>query len=293
MTVRSMTGFGSAAVESGRLRASVTARSVNHRYLDLSVHLSRRLAELEPDVRRLVQARVQRGKVEVSVQARFQQDDAAAVSVAAPLVAGVVRALREVQAAHGLAGEVTLADVARFPGTFEVPEDETGLGDSRADLLDAIDTALAGLDAMRVAEGDGLRTVMAQALDAVGAAAVRIDALSESEKGARREALLSKVAELRQELGLEEGRLYQEVVRVVERADVAEEVQRLKSHVAQARDLLAADGPCGKRLDFLAQELNREINTIGSKANDSLISREVVTLKAELERFREQAQNVE
>ena len=293
MTVRSMTGFGSAAVESGRLRASVTARSVNHRYLDLSVHLSRRLAELEPDVRRLVAARVQRGKVEVSVQARFQQDDTAAVSVSAPLVAGVVRALREVQAAHGLAGEVTIADVMRFPGTFDVPEDETELGDARGALLDAIDGALSGLDVMRGAEGDGLRAVIAAALDAIGAAAVRIDALSESEKGVRRESLVAKVAELRQELGLEEQRLYQEVVRVVERADVAEEVQRLKSHVAQARDLLAADGPCGKRLDFLAQELAREANTIGSKSASAALVREVVGLKAEVERLREQVQNVE
>lgn len=293
MTVRSMTGFGTAAVEGGRLRASVTARSVNHRYLDLSVHLSRRLAELEPDVRRLVQARVQRGKVEVSVQARFQQDDAAAVTVSAPLVAGVVRALREVQATHGLAGEVTLADVARFPGTFEVPDDETGLGDARQPLLDAIDTALAGLDGMRTAEGDCLRAVIAAALDAVDAAAVRIGALSESEKAARRESLVAKVAELRQELGLEEQRLYQEVVRVVERADVAEEVQRLKSHVAQARDLLAADGPCGKRLDFLAQELAREANTIGSKSASAPLVREVVGLKADVERLREQVQNVE
>jgi uncharacterized protein (TIGR00255 family) len=288
-----MTGFGAAAVESGRLRASVTARSVNHRYLDLSVHLSRRLAELEPDVRRLVQARVQRGKVEVSVQARFQADETAAVSVSAPLVAGVVRALREVQAAHGLAGEVTVADVVRFPGTFEVPEDETGLGDAKGPLLDAIDTALAGLDGMRVAEGDGLRTVMAQALDAVDAAAVRIGALSESEKAARRETLVAKVAELRQDLGLEDARLYQEVVRVVERADVAEEVQRLKSHVVQARELLAADGPCGKRLDFLAQELAREANTIGSKSASAPLVREVVALKAEVERLREQVQNVE
>ncbi|MET0556751.1 MAG: YicC/YloC family endoribonuclease, partial [Vicinamibacteria bacterium] len=247
----------------------------------------------EPDVRRLVQARVQRGKVEVSVQARFQQDDTAAVSVSAPLVAGVVRALREVQGTHGLAGEVTLADVMRFPGTLEVPEDETALGDAKGPLLEAIDTALAGLDGMRVAEGDGLKTVMAQALDAVDAAAVRIDALSESEKAARREALLAKVAELRQELGLEEQRLYQEVVRVVERADVAEEVQRLKSHVAQARGLLAADGPCGKRLDFLAQELAREANTIGSKSASAALVREVVGLKAEVERLREQVQNVE
>jgi uncharacterized protein (TIGR00255 family) len=288
-----MTGFGSARVASERLRASVTARSVNHRFLDLSVHLSRRLAELEPDVRRLVQARVQRGKVEVSVQARLERDDAVAVQAQQPLIAGFVRALREAQAEHGLAGEVRLSDVARFPGAFEVEGEAAELGEARADLLAAIDSALEGLDAMRSSEGSGLLDVIASALDAVEAAAGRIEALSESEKQARRAALLTKLAEIRAELGLEETKLYQEVVRLVERADVAEEIQRLRSHVVQARGLLAESGPCGKRLDFLAQELAREANTIGSKSASAALAREVVGLKSEVERLREQVQNVE
>lgn len=293
MTVRSMTGFGSAQVESERLRASVTARSVNHRYLDLSVHLSRRLADLEPDVRRLVQARVQRGKVEISVQARLQQEDTVAVAASRPLISGLVRALREVQAEHGLAGDVRIGDVARFPGAFEVDGDAADLGEARADLLAAIEKALEGLDGMRAAEGQGLVAVIEAALDAVAAAASRIASLSDSEKQARRDTLLAKLAELRQELREDDPKLYQEVVRLVERADVAEEVQRLHSHVAQARGLLRESGPCGKRLDFLAQELAREANTIGSKSASAALAREVVGLKAEVERLREQVQNVE
>jgi uncharacterized protein (TIGR00255 family) len=288
-----MTGFGSAQVESERLRASVTARSVNHRFLDLSVHLSRRLAELEPDVRRLVQARVQRGKVEISVQARLQQDDAAAVQPQLPLIEGFVRALRDAKQAMGLAGEVSVSDVARFPGAFETDGETAELGESRVALLMAIEQAIEGLDDMRASEGKGLEAVITSALSAVDDAASRIAALSESEKGVRREALHAKLAELRQELGLEDSKLYQEVVRLVERADVAEEVQRLRSHVSQARGLLQDRGPCGKRLDFLAQELAREANTIGSKSASSSLAREVVALKAEVERLREQVQNVE
>jgi uncharacterized protein (TIGR00255 family) len=174
-----------------------------------------------------------------------------------------------------------------------VDGDGPELGDARADLLAAIEQALGGLDAMRDSEGRGLCGVIASALDAVEAAAGRIAALSESEKQARQAATLARLAELRAELGLEESRLYQEVVRQVERADVAEEIQRLRSHVTQARGLLGESGPCGKRLDFLAQELAREANTIGSKSASAALAREVVGLKAEVERLREQVQNVE
>jgi uncharacterized protein (TIGR00255 family) len=288
-----MTGFGSAQVERERLRATVVARSVNHRFLDLSVHLSRRLAELEPEVRRLVQARVHRGKVEVSVQARLQADDAVTVQAQHPVIAGLVRELRQAQAEHGLGGEVLVSDVARFPGAFEVDGEGGDLGDARADVLAAIERALASMDGMRAAEGGGLCGVIASALEAIDAAAARIEALSESEKQARQAATLARLAELTRELGLEETRLYQEVVRLVERADVAEEIHRLRSHVAQARELIAQSGPCGKRLDFLAQELAREANTIGSKSASAALAREAVALKAEVERLREQVQNVE
>jgi uncharacterized protein (TIGR00255 family) len=292
--MRSMTGYGAAVVESEAMRASVTARSLNHRYLDLTVHTPRRLQALEPDVKRLVQARVQRGRVEVSIQASLHAAEAEVVLAPPAVIGALVQALRRIQDEHGLPGELRAADVARFPGVLELAELGAGLDEGhRRELLAAVEQALGDLEQMRRAEGETLEAVLLTALAAVDAAAGRIEALSGTERVARREALLEKARAVRDELGLEDGRLYQEVVRLVDRQDVAEEVQRLRSHVAQARVAVLGDGPCGKRLDFLAQELAREANTLGSKAADAAVVREVVNLKAEIEKLREQVQNVE
>jgi uncharacterized protein (TIGR00255 family) len=289
-----MTGYGAAEVENEGLRASVTARSLNHRYLDLTVHTPRRLQALEPDVKRLVQARVQRGRVEVSIQASLR-DGEAEIVVAPPAVIGaLVEALRRIQQDHGLDGGVRATDVARFPGIIELNALGEDVDEARRDeLLRAVEQALGQLEQMRRAEGEGLQQVLLRSLDTLEAAATRIEELSVSERAARRDSLLEKARGLREELGLEDARLYQEVVRLVDRQDVAEEVQRLRSHVAQARVAVAGEGPAGKRLDFLAQEMGRETNTIGSKVASAALVQEVVALKSELERLREQVQNVE
>ena len=292
--IRSMTGFGAAVAEAESLQAAVSVRTLNHRFLDLTLHVSRRLQPLEGEIKGLVLSRVRRGRVEVSVRAAFRDEAGDVVSASRPLVAGLVRALRGIQAEHGLAGEVAISDVARFPGTLEVIE--TGLGvrdEQRREVLGLLAKALDGLDAMRRAEGEMLARELGAGLAAVDAAAQRIEALSEAGRAARREVVLERARALSGELGLDDSRLYQEVVRLVERSDVSEELQRLRSHVAQARGLLPGDGPSGKRLDFLAQELMREANTIGSKAASAPITQEVVVLKNEIEKFREQVQNVE
>lgn len=289
-----MTGYGSAssAIEAGR--ASVAVRALNHRFLDLAVHLPRRFQGLEPEVRRLVQSRVQRGRVELSLQAAPGGQEGTAVVAAAPVVAGLVGALRQIQAQYELAGKVRLSDVVRFPGALEIVEAETGPDDGcRRDLLGLVESALEGLDQMRRAEGEGIERDLLQALAAIEGATGRLESASWTEREARRQSLLEKACTLRDELGLEDARLYQEVVRLVDRQDVAEELQRLRSHVAQARDVLRDGGACGKRLDFLAQEMAREANTVGSKAASGAMAREVVDLKGEIERLREQVQNVE
>jgi uncharacterized protein (TIGR00255 family) len=292
--MRSMTGYGAAAVESAEFRASVTARSLNHRYLDLTVHMPRKLQALEPDVKRLVQARVQRGRVEVSIQGSLRQGDAEVVLAPPAVVGALVQALRRIQDEHGLPGELGAADVARFPGVLELTELGAGLDqDRRQELLGAVEKALGELEQMRRTEGETLKGVLLGSLDTLEAAAARIEALSVTERVARRDALVEKARALRDELGLEDARLYQEIVRLVDRQDVAEEVQRLRSHVAQARAAVSADSPSGKRLDFLAQEIGREANTIGSKVASAALVQEVVGLKSELERLREQVQNVE
>ena len=292
--MRSMTGYGAASLENDALRASVTARSLNHRYLDLTVHTPRKLQALEPDVKRLVQARVQRGRVEVSIQASLHAAEAEVVLAPPAVIRSLVQALRQIQDEHGLPGELRAADVARFPGVLELAELGAGLDDEhRQALLRAVEQALGDLEQMRKAEGETLKGVLLAGLDALDAAAGRIEVLSLAERAARREALLEKVRSVRDEVGLEDGRLYQEVLRLVDRQDVAEEVQRLRSHVALARAAVGGEAACGKRLDFLAQEMGREANTIGSKVASAALVQEVVTLKSELERLREQVQNLE
>ena len=289
-----MTGYGAAAAESDALKAAVTARSVNHRYLDVNVHLARRLQALEGDIKKVVQDRISRGRVDLAVQATFTTDEDDVVVAARPVVAGLVRALRRIQAEHALGGEVAVADVARFPGAIEVVEAAGGIDDERRrDLLALVGRALDGLQGMRDAEGGQLQADLGGALDAIEAAAGRIASLTEEGKAVRRDALAEKVRAAGQELALDEARLYQEIVRLVDRHDVTEEVQRLRSHVAQCRRALEAPGPSGKRLDFLAQEMAREANTIGSKAVSAEVVQDVVSLKSEIERFREQVQNVE
>jgi uncharacterized protein (TIGR00255 family) len=292
--IRSMTGYGAAVLETDALRASVAVRTLNHRYLDIAVHVPRRLLPLEADIKRRVQAHVERGRCEVSLQAAPGPGEAVVVAAPQPLVSALVRALRQIQQEHRLAGEVSVSDVARFPGMVELVEQPGALDEGRrGEILALVERALEGLTAMRRAEGANLEAELRARLAAIEAAGDRVSAGVAAARAARRELLLARVHELVAELGLDEGRLYQEVSRLVERSDVEEELQRLRSHVSQARALLDAEGPSGKRLDFLAQEMAREANTMGSKLASAELVQEVVALKGDVERLREQVQNVE
>jgi uncharacterized protein (TIGR00255 family) len=292
--IRSMTGFGSAAAESPTLRAAVTVRSLNHRYLDLTVHLSRRLVPLEPEIKELVQSQMFRGRVELSLEATFPDAWAEEVVASRPLVSQLVHTLRQMQAEYGLEGGVQVSDILRFPGALQTAEAPPVLDpERRGRLLTLVGQALQGLAAMREAEGRRLESELLRSLAAIAAGADRVEALSAAAREGRREVLLEKLRGLSVELGLDDARLYPEVVRAVERHDVSEEVQRLRSHAAMARELIEGRPPSGKRLDFLAQEMMREANTIGSKIADAALVREVVGLKSEVEKLREQVQNVE
>jgi len=293
--IRSMTGYGSAAAESPALRATVTVRSLNHRFLELIVHLSRRLLPLEREIKDLVQSCLSRGRVEVSVQASFPAAETGDVVVASrPLVASFVRTLRDMQNEFGLDGNVAVSDLVRFPGALErVEMPLSGEREPHREVVRLVAQALEGLAEMRRAEGGRVEADLLKSLAAIERGAERLQGLSEASREARRQGLEERLRVICGELGLDDARLYQEVVRAVERHDVSEELQRLRSHVAMARELLRSEEPVGKRLDFLAQELAREANTLGSKVADAAAVREIVNLKAEVERLREQVQNVE
>jgi uncharacterized protein (TIGR00255 family) len=289
-----MTGYGAVPIATAAARGAVSVRAVNHRFLDVSVHLPRRLAALEPEIKQAVQRQVARGRVEVSVQAAPAGEGEAPEVAVGRHVPALVAALRAVQREHGLAGEVAVSDVARFPGALEVADDAAAASEAcRADVLDALDRALEGVAAMRGAEGRALASELRAAFDRIEQGASRVEAQSAEGKAARRLALVEKIRALAADVGLDDARVYQEAARAAERHDVAEEVQRLRSHLAQARAALDAGEPCGKRLDFLAQEMAREVNTVGSKAATAGVVHEVVALKEDVERVREQVQNVE
>ena len=287
-----MTGFGSAAIDNESVRAAVSVRSLNHRYLEVVLQAPRGLAPVEPEIRSRVERRLRRGRVEVAVSATLRGSEAPAVVVDRALVAGVVRALVEIQESHGLSGDVSVSDVARFPGAVVLAEPDLA-GASREPVLALLDRALDGLDAMRRQEGERLAAELRRLLERVLELTRGIEALTEQGKAGRREELARRIRELPAELALDETRLLAEVARLVERNDVVEELARLRSHEQQARGLLDEGGATGRRLDFLAQEMAREANTIGSKAASAGVVHAVVELKAEIERFREQVQNVE
>ncbi len=288
-----MTGYGHAALETDSLRAAVSVRSLNHRYLEVGLSLSRRVQVLEPEIKGLVQSRLSRGKVDVSLKATFPDGDATVVP-RQRVIAGAVAALRALRDEYSLSGNVGVAELARFPGAFEVVEEQEALDDgSRSALLGLVESALGDLETMRTTEGGRLATELRRLVDAIESAVGEIARLQDEGKAARRDALAQKARELVAELGLEDARLYAEAVRAADRLDVAEELQRLRSHAALARELLGSKEPQGKRLDFLAQELVREANTIGSKAATASVVQEVVALKSAIERLREQVQNVE
>jgi uncharacterized protein (TIGR00255 family) len=290
--IRSMTGFGAGRGSAAGEELDVEIRSVNHKYCEVKVRLPRELAALEADAVKAVRERLARGGVDVSVR-RAGAAGAVAPRVDAPLAEAYARAFAEVKARLGLGGEVTLADVVGAEGVVRLEERALDADSARAALRAALAAALDALVAMRAREGEALGRDLAARLDAVEALVARAAALVPQAVEHHRARLAERVEELTRGIALDPARLAQEVALFADRTDVTEEVTRLRSHLAQARALLGGAEPAGRKLDFLVQEMHREVNTIGSKSQSAEIAAIVVSAKAEIERLREQVQNVE
>lgn len=295
--IRSMTGYGQAAFEVEGSAFEVELRSVNHRHLDVKARLPRGLAAFEADLRAQVAERLVRGKVDVTVRATSGAALAATVELDLAVAERYLAAARALREQHGVGGELDLPALLALPGVARVVERELGEEAARSALRAALTAALDSLVAMREAEGAALDRELRGRLDRLEALTREIEARTGEVQAAVRERLRRRAEQLRDETGLlDEARLHQELVWAADRLDVVEECVRLHSHVAQFRTLLDAAGaqqPAGRRLDFLLQEMGREANTIGSKSADAPIAHQVVDLKTELERIREQVQNVE
>jgi uncharacterized protein (TIGR00255 family) len=287
-----MTGFGAAegAVAGGRLRVEI--RTVNHRYFNLSAKLPAELAPHEAEIRERLRREFDRGHV--AVHGRWTEYPSRAGGFAvdlegARLVAG---RLSELQGSLGLGGEITLDLVVRQPDVLSTSADGA-LDVPWAEVEPVVVQAAAECRAMRAREGASLVAELSHRIELLERSAERIGARAPERLVRERERLRAAVGELLDGRAVDENRLAQEIAFQADRLDITEELVRFRSHVAAVRAALAADRPAGKQLGFLAQELGREVNTMGSKANDAEIAQEVVAMKGELEKFREQLENIE
>lgn len=295
--IRSMTGFGHARFEIEGAAFEVEVRSVNHRHLDVRVRLPHGLTAFEAEVRQLVAERLDRGKVDCSVHAAAGAPGGESVALDLQAAEQYLRAARELRERHGVSGELDVRSLLGLPGVARVVERELPEEGLRNALAAGVRAALEGLGGMRAAEGASLDRELRSRLALVETRAREVESRSQDVQQAVRERLRKRTEQLRDETGLlDEARLHQEIVFAADRLDITEETVRLRSHVDQFRAILDRAGPgepAGRRLDFLLQEMGREVNTIGSKGNDAPIAHHVVELKTELERLREQVQNVE
>lgn len=295
--IRSMTGFGRCAFEVEQVAFGVEVRTLNHRHLDLSVRLPRFLSDRELGIKKQLQDRFGRGKIEVSVNLESGSSINTQLEVDLDLAEQYVGAADALRRTEGVGGDLDVVALLALPGVSRLVEREFQDQDLDAALLAAVGQAAAAAEAMRITEGEVLDRELRTRLDTLAALVEELESRSSLVQEAVRERLRRRAEQLRQETGLDdEARLYQEVVIAADRLDVSEELARLRSHIDQFRSVLVdfeAGDPVGRRLEFLLQEMAREANTLGSKGSDALIAHRVIDLKTELEKIREQVQNVE
>ena len=292
--IRSMTGYGRAEAQTASGRFTVEMRSVNHRFGEVLVRLPRDLAPLEDRVRAVVQTRVLRGRVEVTVIREDRATRTKTVRADVDLATAYAQALKELAGVLRVREGMTLAQVAALPDVIRVEETKEDLDTLWPQLATALEEATTDLVEMREAEGRRLAEDLETRLRHVEELARGVEARSRGAVGEFVTRLRERIAALLGEVPVDENRLAAEVAIFAERSDVSEEVTRLRSHVAQFRqDLRDAEGAVGRRLEFVLQEMGREVNTTGAKANDLEITRAVISMKGELESMREQIQNVE
>ena len=293
--VKSMTGYGRARQTLGGRDITVEVKSVNNRYLDCTVKLPRAFIFAEDAIKTRVQKAVSRGKVDVFVSIDSTGADETVVTVNEPLARAYVAAIRRlVELGDGFVkSDYYASDLARFPDVLTVTKPEADLESVAADICAVADAALEAYGAMRATEGERLAADIAARLDTIEALTAKVEERSPQTVAEYREKLTARMQEVLQSTTIEESRILTEAAIYADKVAVDEETVRLRSHVSQLRGMLESGEPMGRKMDFLIQEVNRESNTIGSKCNDVDIARTVVALKAEVEKIREQVQNIE
>ena len=291
--VKSMTGYGRARQTLHGRDITVEVRSVNNRYLDCTVKVPRTYIFAEDSVKSRVQKAVSRGKVDVFITIDATAADETVVAVNEPLARGYYEALTKIRDMFSLEGELTAAVLAKFPDVLTVTKAEEDLESVAGDICAVLDEALEAYNAMRAVEGVKLCEDIAGRVTTIETVVGKVEERSPQTVAAYREKLTARMQEVLQSTTIDESRILTEAAIFADKIAVDEETVRLRSHIAQLRAMLKSDQPVGRKLDFLIQEVNRECNTIGSKCNDLTTAQDVVNMKAEVEKIREQVQNIE
>ena len=291
--IKSMTGYGRARKTLNKRDITVEVRSVNNRYLDCTVKMPRMYTFAEDAIKQCVQKAISRGKVDVFITVDASAADVAKVTVNRELAAGYAAALRELSEVCGTESHITPEQLSRFPDVLTVTKADEDLETVSADFCEVLDEALVSYNEMRAAEGAKLAEDILNRLSTIEEYTTQVEKRSPETVREYREKLTSRMQEVLQSTTIDAQRILTEAAIYADKTAVDEETVRLRSHVAQLRGMVESNEPMGRKMDFLIQEVNRESNTIGSKCNDVDIARVVVGLKAEVEKMREQVQNVE
>ncbi len=291
--VKSMTGYGSAKGQAEGLEISVELKSVNNRFLDTAVRLPRSFLFAEDAVKAAVQSHISRGKVDVFVTVDSASAGNMTVKVNEPLLRGYVDALRHISEEYSLENDLTALSVSRFPDVLSVEKSDMDAEAIAAAIVSVTEQALCDFDAMRLREGEKLRDDVLNRLDTVDTLVSAVEREAPNTVAKYRSRLEQKMTEVLGTAGIDESRILAEAAIFADHIAVDEETVRLRSHMSQLRTMINGSAPTGKRIDFLMQEFNREANTIGSKCQNSDIAHIVVDLKSEIEKIREQIQNIE
>ena len=291
--IKSMTGYGGAKGNSDKVEISIEVKSVNNRYLDCNIKLPRVYSSFEDVLKKKVQAVITRGKVDVYVSIDSSNADDIEIKINRPLVEAYVSAMRTIAWENEIKDDIRVADLTRFPDILQAEKREVDTEKLSVDICNVLVAALTDFNDMRTREGHKLGSDISMRLDKIEALTTMAEELSPKSVEEYRKKLEQRMNDILQSVNIEESRILTEAALFADRVTITEETVRLRSHISQLRDLLSSDEPVGRKIDFLVQEFNREANTIGSKGNDAEMAKVVVDLKAEIEKIREQAQNIE
>ena len=291
--IKSMTGYGSAKGQAGDLQISVEVKSVNNRYLDASVRMPRSFLFAEDSVKSAIGRHISRGKVDMFINVDSSAADDVSVKVNEALLKGYIDAIGLISEKYGLENDLTAVSAGRFPDILSVEKKDLDAEEISAGLVAVAEKALQDFDAMRQREGDKLCADVLAKLETISSLVSTVEKESPRTVEAYQNRLREKISEVLSSAGVDENRILAEAAIYADRVAVDEETVRLRSHMSQLRSMLAGGSPIGRKIDFLIQEFNREANTIGSKCQNSDIAHVVVELKSEIEKIREQIQNIE